>query len=248
MIDLHSIIVKDLSKQYLRSSDLSLNQVSFTVSKGEKVAILGPNGAGKSTLISILTGVLENTSGSVDYLNPQEQAIQMDLVKKSIGYAPQEYALFDALTPNQHINYFGALYHLDKDQIEVRREELLNKFQLAEVANKRIRTFSGGMKRRMNLVVSLLHDPQVIFLDEPTAGVDIYQKKVILDYLSEITDQGKTIFYTSHQMDEAKNLCKRLLLLSKGQVVMDKGFNELDLDNTDLTDIYMSQINEQKHG
>ena len=248
MTDVHAIVVDGLSKKYAKSADFSLAKVSFTVPKGERIAILGPNGAGKSTLISILTGVLDSTEGEVLYLDNQDQSINKELVKKSIGYAPQEYALFDALTPSQHINYFGALYGLDPDQIEQRKTELLEKFELSDQKNKKVRTFSGGMKRRMNLIMSLLHDPQIIFLDEPTAGVDIFQKKIILDYLNEITDQGKTIFYTSHQMEEATNLCNRVILLSNGDVVMDKNMSELDLSHKDLNEVFINRIEAHKNG
>mgnify|MGYP003675782135 CR=1 FL=1 len=160
MSKLSTVTVNSISKQYKKAKHLSLNNVSFNIQVGDKLGILGPNGAGKSTLISILTGILDPTIGAVTYQNEKGEQIVGNALKLKIGYVPQEYAIYEDLNLHQNVAYFGALYGLSKEEIIKVEEELLQEFGLEEAHIKKVKHYSGGMKRRLNLILSLLHKPE----------------------------------------------------------------------------------------
>ena len=212
------IEIKQLSKQYQNSTDYSLKQVSFTVQKGDKFGIFGPNGAGKTTLISIMTGVLKASQGDVNYLvNDQKELLKNRLY--NIGYVPQDFSFFEELSPTQNLKYFGALYNIPPPSLKEKIEDLLSVLGLSHVAHKKANTFSGGMKRRLNLAIAIINNPEVLFLDEPTVGVDVQSKNAIMTYLEQLNKQGTTIIYTSHHMNEAQDFCNTILLLDEGQKI-----------------------------
>lgn len=212
------IEIKQLSKQYKNSTDYSLKQVSFTVQKRDKFGIFGPNGAGKTTLISIMTGVLEASQGDVNYLvNGKKELLKNRLY--NIGYVPQDFSFFEELTPTQNLKYFGALYNIPSPSLKEKIRDLLSVLGLSHVAHKKANTFSGGMKRRLNLAIAIINDPEVLFLDEPTVGVDVQSKNAIMAYLEQLNKQGTTIIYTSHHMNEAQDFCNTILLLDEGQKI-----------------------------
>ena len=140
-------------------------------------------------------------------------------LKKIIGFVPQEYAFYHELTPVQNMNYFGSLYNLSREEIKQKTDSLLSILGLADVAHKKINTFSGGMKRKVNLAIGLIHSPSILFLDEPTVGVDVQSKLSIIEFLTETSKQGTTIIYTSHHLSEAESFCDEILLISKGNIV-----------------------------
>jgi len=211
--------INNISKLYKGASIESLSDVSFTINVGQTIGILGPNGAGKTTLISILCGLIEPTKGSVTYSSEKGNTISGINLKKIIGFVPQEYAFYHELTPVQNMSYFGSLYNLSKKEIKEKTDDLLSVLGLSHVSNKKISTFSGGMKRKVNLAIGLIHSPSVLFLDEPTVGVDVQSKLSIIDFLKDIRNQGTTIIYTSHHLSEAEDFCDELLLISKGKIV-----------------------------
>ncbi len=219
MIALASVDINHISKKYKTATTESLSDVSFSINVGETIGILGPNGAGKTTLISVLCGLIEPTKGEVTYTTKDGNTISGVDLKKNIGFVPQEYAFYHELTPIQNLNYFGALYNLSKEEIKTKSTSLLSILGLSHVANKKISTFSGGMKRKVNLAIGLIHNPSVLFLDEPTVGVDIQSKLSIIEFLKNIRNQGTTIIYTSHHLSEAEDFCDELLLISKGKIV-----------------------------
>ena len=241
MVVLGSIDIDNISKQYKTATSKSLADVSFSINVGETIGVLGPNGAGKTTLISILCGLLEPTNGTVSYKSKEGTAILGVDLKKIIGFVPQEYAFYHELTPIQNLNYFGSLYNLSKSEIAEKSQSLLSLLGLSEVANKKISTFSGGMKRKVNLAIGLIHNPSVLFLDEPTVGVDIQSKLSIIGFLKEIRNQGTTIIYTSHHLSEAEDFCDELLLISKGKIVANGVTKQLieDHQSEDLQDLFI---------
>ena len=226
-----NIAVNNISKRYKSATFNSLNDVSFSINAGKTIGILGPNGAGKTTLISILCGLIEPSKGTISYQTENEGNINGVNLKKIIGFVPQEYAFYHELTPVQNMNYFGSLYNLTKEEIDSKTTSLLSILGLTDVANKRISTFSGGMKRKINLAIGLIHNPSILFLDEPTVGVDVQSKLSIIEFLTEISSKGTTIIYTSHHLSEAEDFCDQLLLISKGEIVAEGPTKELIQQN-----------------
>ncbi|WP_425235538.1 ABC transporter ATP-binding protein [Ulvibacterium sp.] len=212
------IQIDQLSKKYKGSDFFAVKDLSLTIHEKEIFGLLGPNGAGKTTLISMLSSLLKPTSGSfsINGLDFQESKNEL---KQHIGIVPQEYALYPSLTAFENLRYFGSMYGLKGDSLQKNIISNLKTLGLYEFAHKRIRTFSGGMKRRINLIASILHNPKVLFLDEPTVGVDVQSKSVILEHLKNLNDQGTTIIYTSHHLNEAEHFCTRVAIIDHGKVV-----------------------------
>jgi ABC-2 type transport system ATP-binding protein len=181
-------------------------------------------------LISILCGIIEQTSGKISYYNTFGE-ISASARRTAIGFVPQEYAFYQELTPRQNLDYFGAMYNLSKTKLVARREELLDVLGLSKWADKKVGTFSGGMKRRVNLSIGIIHEPAILFLDEPTVGVDVHSKNAIIKYLQEINGLGTTIIYTSHHMSEAEEFCNRIALIDNGKVIANGVLTELLKDN-----------------
>jgi len=206
------IQIENLSKRYKGSKDYSLHDVSLIINKGEKFGIFGPNGAGKTTLISIICKLFSQTSGKVHNFPIKGEAL-------SIGFVPQDLALHEELTAYQNLEYFGALYKLTKKEVKLRLLSLLAMLGLSNVAHKKVKTFSGGMKRRLNLAIGIIHEPDIIFLDEPTVGVDIQSKNAIMTFLNELNQKGMTIIYTSHHMEEAEEFCTKIAILDYGKLI-----------------------------
>ncbi len=214
------IEVRDLSKRYPGAADDSLKTVSFQVHKGDKLGIFGPNGAGKTTLMSLICGIIQPSSGSVVF--PSEQGDRsLKSMLLNIGYVPQDFAFYPELTPYQNLMYFGALYEIPKNTLKQKIEALLSVLGLSHVMHKKVRTFSGGMKRRVNLAIGIINDPAVLFLDEPTVGVDVQSKNAIMSYLESLNASGTTIIYTSHHMNEGQEFCNRIILLDHGTLIAD---------------------------
>ena len=214
----NAIEVDHLYKKYKESEHFALNDVSLRVKKGEIYGILGANGAGKTTLLSILFGSIQPTAGSFKIAG---YTYKDKSIKYKIGVVPQEYALYPTLTARENLHYFGSLYGLKGKTLYNATEIALQRVNLLEVADKKIGHFSGGMKRRINLIAAILHQPEVLFLDEPTVGVDIVSKQIIINYLKELNSKGMSVLYTSHHLQEAQDFCQRLAILSNGSILME---------------------------
>jgi ABC-2 type transport system ATP-binding protein len=212
------IEISDLTKFYKGSDEPALNSVSFTIFRNEIFGLLGPNGAGKTTAISILCGLFSPTSGEV-IIDGYNLKSGKEQIKQIIGVVPQELALYPTLTARENLTFFGNMYGLHGKPLKEKIAHSLTVFGLEKHANKKIANYSGGMKRRVNLIAGLLHDPKILFLDEPTVGIDVQSRIVILDYLKEINKKGTTIIYTSHYMEEAEHLCSRVVILDRGKVI-----------------------------
>lgn len=236
------IRIDNLSKKYKDSDYYSVEDLSLTIVEGEIFGLLGPNGAGKTTLISMLCGLVKPTSGSFSIagLSYRDKPLQ---IRKQIGVVPQEYALYPTLTARENLAYFGAMYGLRGKELKLLIEESLVKMGLLKFADKKIGAFSGGMKRRVNLLAGLLHKPKLLFLDEPTVGVDVQSKNVILDFIKEQNRLGTTIIYTSHHLIEAEELCDRIAIIESGKVVTQgtpQGLIQGTRDARNLEDVFIA--------
>ena len=240
---MQSIIkIESLSKKYKDADQYSLNNVSLAINEGEIFGLLGPNGAGKTTLISMLCGLVKPTSGhfTIDGLN---YANYSSKIKKIIGVVPQEYALYPTLTARENLHYFGSMYGLKGSDLKDKVIETLDLLGLLKFADKRVETFSGGMKRRVNLIAGILHKPKVLFLDEPTVGVDVHSKNAIIEYLKVLNQNGTTIIYTSHHLAEAEDFCTNIAILDQGQIYAQNTPSiliESTKDARNLEDVFIS--------
>ena len=213
-----------LKKSY--GNIMAVDGVSLRAAAGETVGLLGPNGAGKTTTVSIIAGLVRPDYGSVKIGN-RALAGDTDPIKRRIGLVPQDLALFDELTARDNLLLFAALYDLAGTAANRAIGEALELAGLADRSRDRVRTFSGGMKRRLNLAVALLHDPQILLLDEPTVGVDPQSRNSIFDNLETLKQHGKTLLYTTHYMEEAERLCDRVVIIDHGRVIADDGLQGL---------------------
>ena len=212
MLEINDLHVNVEEKEIIKGLNLKIN-------KGETHVIMGPNGAGKTTLMSILSGLINPTSGKVSI---QGKELQKDLnkIKSLIGIVPQEYALYPTLTARENLLFFGKIYKVPSNILNDKINLLAERIGMNKFLDKKIESFSGGMKRRINLLAGILHQPEILFLDEPTVGVDIQSKLILLEYLKELNQQGMTIVYTSHHMAEAEDFCTRITIMNLGKAII----------------------------
>ena len=211
--------VKDLHKQYNPPDGVTAVQgVSFAIREGEIFSLLGPNGAGKSTTISMLSGLLAPTRGDAVIAG---HSVTQDVkqVKQVIGVVPQEIALYDTISARENLVFWGKMYGLGGETLKERVTAVLKIAGLTERANDKVETFSGGMKRRINIAVGLLHSPKVLYMDEPTVGIDPQSRRRILDTVKELNEQGLTVLYTTHYMEEAEELSDRIGIIDHGKLI-----------------------------
>jgi ABC-2 type transport system ATP-binding protein len=211
-----SIIIEHLGKKY--QDVTALDDLTLQVAKGELLGLLGPNGAGKTTTINILCGLVKPTTGTGTICG-------YDVVKESlkvkdlIGVCIQETAIYPYLTGTENVELFGNLHTMNKAELNARRNMLLTKMGLSEDAKRRAGNYSGGMKRRLSLILALINDPQIAFLDEPTVAMDPQSRHAVWDFLKELKKDEKTIILTTHQMDEAEELCDRVGIIDHGKLI-----------------------------
>ncbi len=208
--------ISHLQKRY--GDRIAVDDVSFEVREGETIGLLGPNGAGKTTTLSMMSGLARPDGGSVSFRGRLVQQDAGDL-KRRVGLVPQDLALYDELSAWANLELFGGLYGLAGRTLAARADAALTLVGLAQRRNDRVKDFSGGMKRRLNIAAALLHDPELILLDEATVGVDPQSRNAIFDNLDELKRRGKTLVYTTHYMEEAERLCDRIVIIDHGQVV-----------------------------
>ena len=221
------IEIQDIYKTYTNATSPALNGVSLEIKQETIFGLLGPNGAGKSTTISILSGLIKADKGIVKIFD-KELNKNLEDIKKQIGIVPQEYALFPTLTCYENLHYFGNLYGLKGKALKDKINNYLELFGLEKNANKLISSFSGGMKRRVNIIAGILHDPKLIILDEPTVGVDVQSRKMIIDFLKEYQKENKiSILYTSHHLEEAQEICDEIAIIDYGKIIVKGSPTEL---------------------
>ena len=198
----------------------AVDDVSFEIRAGETLGLLGPNGAGKTTILAMLSGLMQPDGGSVSFGGHSARNSQEEL-KRRIGLVPQDLALYEELSAAANLQLFGGLYGLSGRPLAESAARALELVGLGERANERVKRFSGGMKRRLNIAGALLHDPELILLDEPPVGVDPQSRNAIFENLEELKRRGRTLLYTTHYMEEAERLCDRILIIDHGRVLAD---------------------------
>ena len=208
--------VHNLIKQY--NDFKAVKGISFDIQEGEIFSLLGPNGAGKTTTISVLSTLYTATSGDALICGHSVTKDPM-AVRRMIGVVPQDLAVYDELTARENLVFWGQMYNLSGKQLKLRVDEVLEQIGLTERAAQRVKTYSGGMKRRLNIGVGLLHKPSVLFMDEPTVGIDPQSRRAILDSVKELNRQGMTVLYTTHYMEEAEELSNRVGIIDHGQLI-----------------------------
>jgi ABC-2 type transport system ATP-binding protein len=211
-----AIMVENLVKRF--EDVTAVDGISLQVKKGELFGLLGPNGAGKTTTINILCGLTKPTSGTAKVVGFDVQK-EKAKVKAFLGVCPQETAIYPYLTGAENVDLFGNLYAMDKSILKTRRAMLLEKMGLAGDAKRKSEKYSGGMKRRLSLILALIHDPQIAFLDEPTVGMDPQSRHAVWDFIKDLKKEDKTIILTTHYMEEAEELCDRVGIIDHGKLI-----------------------------
>ncbi len=222
----YCIVTEGLSVVYRKGGKRAVNGLDLKVPERTVFGILGPNGAGKTSLLSVLCGVRRPSEGRVCVLD-HELPAEKEALKARIGVVPQEIALHHSLSVRENLNYLGKMHSIPREILRERVEDLLGAFRLEEKADERVARLSGGMKRRVNLMAGLLHRPELLFLDEPTTGIDVHSKGMILDHLKKEKEGGMAILYTSHDLEEAQELCERIAVMDEGRIVKEAGAEEL---------------------
>jgi ABC-2 type transport system ATP-binding protein len=239
----YAVEMKDLTRRFGKFT--AVDKVTFNVNKGEIFGFLGANGAGKTTLIRMLCGILAPTSGqaTVAGFNIYDQT---ENIKKNIGYMSQKFSLYDDLTISENIEFFGGIYGLSGKILEERKEALLQRVGLSDYSTRLTKDLPLGFKQRLALGSSLLHDPPIIFLDEPTSGVDPKARRSFWDLIYETSDSGKTVFVTTHFMDEAE-YCHRVSILRDGQLIALDNPNALKkkYNKSSMQDVFVHIVKEK---
>ena len=212
------LTAQDLSKAY--AGRQAVDRVSLSVERGQTLGLLGPNGAGKTTTVAMICGLVRPDAGAV-WIGGERLAGDAAAAKRRIGLAPQDLALYEELPAMANLRLFGALYGLTGARLQQRCDEVLALVGLADRAGDKPAGFSGGMKRRLNIACALVHDPDLLILDEPTTGVDPQSRNAIFDNLETLKARGKSLIYTTHYMEEAERLCDRILVMDHGRVIAD---------------------------
>lgn len=212
--------IKDLLKVYGSGKDqkVAVDHINLTVKRGAFFGLLGPNGAGKSTTIHCITGIAQPTSGQI-LIDGVDVVKEYKLARTKVGLSPQEFNVDIFSTPAQLMDYMGGYYGIKAEERKVRVDELIKRFDLEEHRDKKFQKLSGGLKRRAMLGRALVHTPDLLILDEPTAGVDVEQRRDLWAYLKELNESGKTIILTSHYLEEIQYLCNEIAIINHGKIV-----------------------------
>jgi ABC-2 type transport system ATP-binding protein len=226
MADL-AVDIQNLTFSYAEDAGVHFSGLNLQIPKGERFGIFGPNGAGKTTLMSLMTGLISAESGSIKLLGQPIGIKKDNAVNRLFGFVPQDFSFYQELSPAENLEFFGAWAGLTKKQTDQRTTELLEVLGLQDVRNQPVEKFSGGMKRRVNLAIGVIHNPAILILDEPTVGVDVQTRHAIIDYLHKINEAGTTLVYTSHQLGEAEDLCNEVALIDDGQIIAQGGLDSL---------------------
>lgn len=218
------LTVSNLEKSYKKIK--AVKGISFNLEQGEVLGLLGPNGAGKSTTISMISTLLKPDAGNIQY-NGSDIVKNPKAIQENLGYVPQEIALYPMLTGKENLQFWGRAYGLKGDILKKRIQEVSEVIGIGERLKDKVKTYSGGMKRRLNIGVALLHNPELIIMDEPTVGIDPQSRNHILDTVLELNKQGMTVIYTSHYMEEVEYLCNRICIMDQGEIIAEGTKEEL---------------------
>ncbi|MBC8033791.1 MAG: ABC transporter ATP-binding protein [Chitinophagaceae bacterium] len=244
-----AISIRNLSFSYQQQQGNCFSNLNLEIGEGERFGLFGPNGAGKTTLMNCMTGLLQPQSGTIELLGIPVLK-HRGSVNHLFGLVPQEFSFYQELSPLENLEFFGAWYGLRRNEIKERATMLLKILSLDLVKNKQVQQFSGGMKRRMNLAIGVFHKPQILFLDEPTVGVDVETRQAIISYLKELNNMGTTLIYTSHQLSEAEELCDRAALIDAGKIIVHGSLSALLLQHKEaqLEGLYLKLTGKKYEG
>lgn len=234
---MNALEIKGLTKRY--KDTVAVDDLNMTVKKGEFFGLLGKNGAGKSTTINCITGIAQFSEGSISVMGLDVQE-DYQAARDTIGLSPQEFNA-DIFAPIEKVlDYVGGYFGLNKEERQKRIEEVLDQFELQDHRKKPFGHLSGGLKRRLILARALMHDPDVLILDEPTAGIDVEQRHALWNYLTELHKAGKTIILTSHYLEEVERLCSRVVVIEKGKQIADLTKEEFTRNGNTLEKTYLA--------
>lgn len=228
-----AVSIQDLSFKHPGQSANCFSNLSLNIEPGERFGLFGPNGAGKTTLMNCMCGLLSYQNGSIRIFG-HEVKNERKAINKLFGFVPQDFSFYQELSPLENLAFFGAWAGLDKQQVKKRSAALLEVLGLTDVRDKQVRKFSGGMKRRVNLAIGVIHEPRILFLDEPTVGVDVHTRQAIISYLKSLNEKGTTLVYTSHQLGEAEDLCNRIAMIDEGKILVHDTLNKLLTDHKEI--------------
>ena len=247
---MNAISLKNITKKF--DGNIVVDNINLNIEQGEIYGFLGPNGAGKSTTISMICSLIHPTDGDIEIMGTN---IKKDCrnIKKKIGLVPQNIALYKDFTAYENIKFFAELYGLKGDMLKRRINEALEFTGLMDVKDKKAKTYSGGMQRRLNISCALVHKPQIIIMDEPTVGIDPQSRNHIMNAVKKLNEEGTTIIYTTHYMEEAEALCSKIAIIDKGKIIVEGTKEELknmisDKSTLSVTvdDIYKLDVNQIK--
>ena len=240
------VSIHELSFNYPGQKKPCFSNLNLDIIEGERFGIFGPNGAGKTTLINCIIGVLCFQKGSIRIFNNDIKKNKKE-AKKIFGFVPQDFSFYHELSPIENFNFFGTCYGINKTELKNKISELLEVLNLTDVRHKPIKDFSGGMKRKINLAIGVLHNPKLLILDEPTVGVDVHSRQTIINYLKQMNLNGTTLIYTSHQLDEAEELCNKIALYDHGKILAIDNLNNLlqRYQANNLEDLFVSLTGEK---
>jgi ABC-2 type transport system ATP-binding protein len=236
----NAIVVENLKKTYRHAKQETLHGINLTVPKGQFFGLLGPNGAGKTTTISCITGVTTPTEGSIvvmghDVIHDYREA------RAAVGVSPQEFTIDTFQTIDEILDYQAGFFGIVGDAMKTRREEMLEEFDLISHRDKKFQFLSGGLKRRATLAKAMMHNPDVLILDEPTAGVDVETRHALWKFLKRLHAEGKTILLTSHYLEEVEALCERVAIIKDGAIIMDDSMENLT-QGKKLEQVYLEAV------
>lgn len=210
------ISIENVTKRF--NKNIAVDNVTLEIFKDEIFGLVGPNGAGKSTLISILTTLIKPNSGNI-IIDKYDILNEVAAIRQMIGFVPQDIALYPTLTGYDNLKFWGSLYGLRGNKLNERIDEALSVVAMKDRAHDKVEEYSGGMKRRINIAVALLHHPAILVMDEPTVGVDIISRYYILDAIKNLKHKGRTIIYTSHDIEEMEMVCDRIAIMNQGKIL-----------------------------
>ncbi|MBW6411611.1 ABC transporter ATP-binding protein [Clostridium weizhouense] len=248
MDNLESIIsIKNLRKSY--GDKRVLNGINLEIPRGQIIGYIGTNGAGKSTTIKIMLGIIEDYEGTIEILGQDISDGNVEY-KKKIGYVPELADIYENLTAFEYINFLGGIYELNQEKFIERAEKLMKLFEIQEAMYSRISSYSKGMKQKFLIICSLIHNPDILFFDEPLSGLDANSVMIFKEIMSNLATEGKTIFYSSHIMDVVEKISDRIVLINNGEIAADGSFEELknSKKETSLEEIFNQLTGFNEHG
>ncbi|RXQ96212.1 ABC transporter ATP-binding protein [Ancylomarina salipaludis] len=244
------ISIKNLHKAYKNGASVNqvLKGVDLEIQSGQIIGYIGPNGAGKSTTVKILCGILTDFEGDIKVLGMDLRTQDIE-IKKRIGYIPENAALYDTLTPSEYLQFVGELHGMEEGNIRTKIARLLDLFEMKAHANERMNSFSKGMKQKILIISGLIHNPDIIFMDEPLSGLDANAVIIVKRVLQQLAKEGKTIFYSSHIMDVVEKISDRIILIDNGVVLADGSYADLnsESDNESLENLFTKLTGNSGH-